>query len=63
VTNAAGTAIINWEDDAIQRVLDGMGDDTILGTAMADSVDLGITQNDADTVFAKGGDDTTFSNE
>jgi hypothetical protein len=59
--NATKTNTLNWEDDLIDGVIDGGGDDTITGREVADNIQTFGGSDDKDTVFARGGDDYVYT--
>jgi hypothetical protein len=61
VKNATTGSTLNWEDNLIDRVIDGGGDDTVKGREDADNIQVFGGKNDKDTVFAGGGDDFIFT--
>jgi Ca2+-binding RTX toxin-like protein len=61
VTNAAKTSTLDWEDDLIDGVVDGGGDDKIRGRPVADNIQVFGGHKDADTILAGGGDDFIYS--
>ena len=62
VTNASGTATVNWSDNVIDNTTGGQKDDTIYGNDAANFIEASGFYTDApsgdDTIFAGGGDDT-----
>jgi Ca2+-binding RTX toxin-like protein len=71
VTNASGTATVNWSANVIYRTTGGEGDDTIYGNAAANGIHAmgpggdspnGVPSGD-DTVFARGGNDTIWARD
>jgi Ca2+-binding RTX toxin-like protein len=55
VKNVSGTNAVNWDNDLIDAVLDGQGDDTIIGRDVGDTIQPVI--GGIDIVGAGGGDD------
>jgi Ca2+-binding RTX toxin-like protein len=65
VKNETTGSTLDWEDNLIDRVVTGEGDDVVTGRAAADTiVDPGTgpgTLGDHDTIFAGDGDDFVFT--
>ncbi len=57
VKNASGTSTVNWEENAIQYVASGDGDDRITGSFLDNTIYGG---DGADTISASLGDDTIY---
>ena len=65
VKNATTGSTLNWEDNLIDIVVSGKGDDTVIGRAVADKIVDPGGSDDQDTIFAGGGDDfiSTFDGD
>jgi Ca2+-binding RTX toxin-like protein len=57
VKNTSGTSTINWEEDAVQYVASGAGDDHITGSFLDNTIYGG---EGADNISASVGDDTIY---
>ena len=63
VKNAPKTNTLNWEDDLIDGVIDGGGDDTITGREVGDNIQTFGGSDDTDTVFGGGGADFLYTGD
>jgi serralysin len=65
VKNATTGSTLNWEDNLIDIVVTGQGDDTVTGREDADNIQVPghqiVGTVDQDTIFAGGGDDFVFA--
>ena len=57
--NSAGTSTVNWDDNVIDTVYDGGGDDEIKGNGLPNFIH--VDGSGTDTVFAGGGDDHIYA--
>jgi Ca2+-binding RTX toxin-like protein len=65
VKNATTGSILNWEDNLVDILVTGEGDDTVIGREVADQIVEPGGSSDQDTIFAGGGDDfiSTFDGD
>lgn len=59
IRNASKTSILNWEDNLIDGVVDGKGDDKIIGRDVNDN--LQPFAGGVDIIKARGGDDFVYT--
>jgi Ca2+-binding RTX toxin-like protein len=61
VRNETGTSTLDWENNLIDGVIDGGGDDTIRGRAVGDNIQVFGGRNDKDTILAGRGADNLYT--
>jgi RTX calcium-binding nonapeptide repeat (4 copies) len=61
VKNETTGSILNWEDNLIDIVTTGKGDDTVTGREVGDNIQVPGPPGDQDTINAGGGDDFVYT--